>query len=70
MEFKILFDEDLRNTGPSPEELFSVLKRKLSKKFDSDVKLVIKEVDKFDKKDPYFITKIDRVKYIKKKYLV
>lgn len=70
LEFKILFDEDLRNTGPSPEELFSVLKRKLSKKFGSDVKLVIKEVDKFDKKDPYFITKIDRVKFVEKKYLV
>jgi phenylacetate-coenzyme A ligase PaaK-like adenylate-forming protein len=70
LELKILFDEDLRNIGPSSEEIFSVLKRKLLEKFGSDIKLVIKEVVKFDKKDPYFITKIDRAKFVEKKYLV
>ena len=70
LELKILFDEDLRDIGPTSEEIFSLLKRKLLEKFDSGINLVITEVDKFDKKTPYFVSKIDRAKFVEKMYLV
>jgi phenylacetate-coenzyme A ligase PaaK-like adenylate-forming protein len=70
LEMNILFDKDLRNVGVSPEKIFDILKRKLLEKIGSKIHLEIKEVDSFNKKDPYFISKIDRSKFIEKEYLI
>ena len=69
IEIKILFDKELRNIGPSPEEIFKILKRKILEKMDSDIELLINEVDKFSTKDLYFISKIDRAKFVEKVFL-
>jgi phenylacetate-CoA ligase len=70
LEIKILFDEELRNIGTSPEKIFSILKINLENKLGSNFEVSIREVDKFDVKDPYFICKVDRSKFIEKSYLV
>lgn len=70
LEIKILFDVELRNVGTTPERFISILKDKLEGKFGSNINITIKEVEKFDVKDPYFICKIDRSKFIEKSYLV
>jgi len=70
LEIKILFYEELRNISPLPEEIISVIKDKLIKKLGSDIEVFIHEVDKFKIKDPYFVCKLDRRKFIEKSYLV
>lgn len=70
LEIKILFDEELRNVGSSPDEIISILKGKLIDKLGSNIEISIKEVEKFDAKDPYFICKVDRSKFIEKSFLV
>jgi len=70
LEIKILFDEELRNVGASSEEIISILKKKLLEKIGPNIEFLIHGVDKFDVKDPYFICKIDRSKFIERIYLV
>lgn len=70
LEMNVLFDKDLRNVGVSPEKIFDILKRKLLEKIGSKIHLEIIEVDSFNTKDPYFISKIDRSKFIEKEYLI
>ncbi len=70
LEVKILFDEELRNVGIEPKKFISILRKKLIEKFGTDIEILIYEVDKFDAKDPYFICKVDRSKFIEKTYLV
>lgn len=70
LEINVLFDKDLRNVGILPEKIFNILKRKLLEKIGSKIHLEIKEVDSFNTKDPYFISKIDRSKFIEKEYLI
>ena len=69
IEIRVLFDKELRDVGATPEEIFGILKRKLSEKMGSEIQFVIKEVDKFKAKDPYLICKIDRAKFVEKSYL-
>ncbi len=70
LEIKVLFYKELRNVGASPEIIFGVLKRKFLEKSGSNIQLTISEVKHFDVKDEYFISRIDRTKFIEKKYLI
>ena len=70
LEINVLFDRDLRNVGVSPEKMFNILKRKLLEKISTKIHLEIKEVNSFNTKDPYLISKIDRSKFIVKEYLI
>jgi len=70
LEIKILFDEYLRNVGTPPERIISMIKDKLVEKLGSNIEIFINEVNKFEAKDPYFICKVDRSKFIEKSYLV
>lgn len=70
LEIKILFDKELRNVGTSPEKIFDVLKSKFLEKSGTNIQLTINEVDHFDVKDRYFISKIDRTKFIEKHHLI
>jgi len=70
LEIKILFDKELRNVGSLPNEVIYLLKRKLIDRLGSNIEISIKEVEKFDTKDPYFICKLDRSKFIEKSFLV
>jgi len=70
LEIKVLFDEELRNVGTSPDKIISILKSKLINKLGSNIEILIKEVEKFDAKAPYFICKVDRNKFIEKSFLV
>jgi len=70
LEIKILFDEELKNIGTSPDEIISILRGKLIDKLGSNIEISINEVEKFDGKDPYFVCKVDRSKFIEKSFLV
>jgi phenylacetate-CoA ligase len=69
-EIKILFDKELRDVGTIPKKVFSILKKNLINKFGKELNVSVYEVDKFNPDDPYFISKIDRSKFIEKTYLV
>ena len=70
IELKILVDEHLRDVGHPVDKMFSIIKNKLRKRLGPDIKIGIKEVDRFDAKDPYIISKVDRSKFVEKMYLV
>ena len=70
IELKIMFDEQLRDIGGSAEKIFSIIQKKLQSRLGSDIKIDIKEVSKFDAKDPYIISKINRSKFVEKMYIV
>ncbi|UCF49096.1 MAG: phenylacetate--CoA ligase family protein [Thermoplasmatales archaeon] len=70
LEIKVLFNKELRDMGTPPEKIFNVLKRIFLEKSGSEIKLKINEVKHFDAKDQYFISRIDRTKFIERKYLI
>jgi len=69
-EIKILFDKELRNIGTKPKKVFSILKKNLINKFGEKINVLVYEVDNLGLNDPYFISKIDRSKFIEKMYIV
>jgi len=70
LEIKIQIDEKLRPVGPSVEELFRILKRKLCDRLGSDIDVTITEVDSFNAKDAYLVSKIDKSKIIGDSYVL
>ncbi len=70
LEIKIQIDEKLRSVGPSVEELFRILKRKLCDRLGSDIVVTITEVDSFNAKDAYLVSKIDKSKIIGDSYVL
>jgi len=70
LEIKILLDEELKRVAPSTDKMFSAIKSSLHVILGSDIKIIINEVNRFDSKDPYIVSKIDRSKFVEKMYLV
>lgn len=70
LEIKIQIDEKLRPVRPSVEELFRILKRKLHDRLGSDIDITITEVDSFNVKDAYLVSKIDKSKIIGDSYVL
>jgi phenylacetate-coenzyme A ligase PaaK-like adenylate-forming protein len=69
LEIKVLFYKELRDIGTPPEKIFKVLKSKFLEKSGAKINLKIYEVKHFDTNDQYFISRIDRSKFVGKKYL-
>jgi phenylacetate-CoA ligase len=63
LEINVVIDEKLRNIGPSIDKIFSVLKTGFKEKLGSEVEILLKEVEKIDKENPRFISKVDRSKF-------
>lgn len=70
LEIKIQIDEKLRSVGPSVEELFGVLKRKLYDRLGADIDVTITEVDSFNVKDLHLVSKIDKSNIIGDSYVL
>ncbi|MCK5112882.1 MAG: hypothetical protein KAQ84_05005, partial [Thermoplasmatales archaeon] len=62
IEIQIVVDEELRDFGPSVEEIFSILKQGFQEKVGPQVEIFTKEVKKIDKQKPRIISKVDRSK--------
>ena len=69
IEIQIVIDEQLRNLGPSVEEIFSFLKQRFQEKIGPQVEIFIKEVKKIDKQKPRIISKVDRSRYKITRYI-
>ena len=63
IEIQIKIDENLRNGGPSIEDVFMLIKKGFQEKVGSDVKIDVKEVKKIDRKGARIISKIDMNKF-------
>lgn len=64
LEVKVVFDEKLREVGPSVDEVFSLIKNGFMQYFGSDAEITIKEVDKIDRKNSSrIVSKIDKSKF-------
>lgn len=59
IEIQAVIDEDLREIGPSVEEIFSVIKDGFKEKIGSDVEFIAKEVKNIDTNKPRIISKVD-----------
>jgi len=62
IEINVVIDENLRNKGPSTEEIFSIIEKGFHEKVGSNVEIFIKEAKKIDRKDKRIISKINREK--------
>jgi len=62
VELQVVIDEKQRNTGPSVEKIFQVLRKGLQSKLGQDVEIITKEVNNIDREKPRVIQKLDRNK--------
>jgi len=69
IEIHILIDEQLRNIGPSVEEVCSFIQRGFQTKVGPQVAVTVKEVDAIDTKGPRIVSKIDPSKFTISGYL-
>jgi phenylacetate-CoA ligase len=58
-EIQAVVDEKLRRSGPSVDEVFSVLRKGFQDYFGRDIIIDTKEVKKVSRKEPRIITKVD-----------
>ena len=63
IEIKLVIDKELRDEGPSIEEIFSVIKSSYQEKVGPEVEIILKEVEKVSKKGPRIISKLDRSEF-------
>ena len=63
IEIKLVIDKQLREKGPSVEEIFSIIKNGYHDKVGSDVEIKVREVDEVSEKGPRIISKLDRNKF-------
>ena len=59
IEIQALIDENLRDKGPSVEQIFSVIKNGFKEKIGDNVEFITKEVKNIDKNKPRIISKVD-----------
>ncbi len=59
IEIQALIDENLRDRGPSVEQIFSVIKNGFKEKIGDNVEFITKEVKNIDKNKPRIISKVD-----------
>ena len=69
IEIKLVIDNQLREKGPSVEEIFSIIKKGYQEKVGSDVEIIVREVDEVSKKGPRIISKLDRNKFEIRQYI-
>lgn len=69
IEIKLHFGKT-KNKEYSTEKIISAIKKRLIDKLDINIDILITEVESFESKDPYFVSKIDISKFIEKEYLV
>jgi phenylacetate-CoA ligase len=62
VELQVVIDEKQINTGPSVEEIFSILRQGLQKKLGDNVEIITKVVKNIDREKPRVIQKLDRNK--------
>jgi phenylacetate-CoA ligase len=62
IEIQVVIDENLRNEGPSVDEILSLLKNGFQEKVGSDVDIFVKEIKKLSKNEARIISKVDRKK--------
>jgi len=59
IEIQVVIDEELREKGPSVEQIFSVIKNGFKEKIGDDVEFITKEVKEIDTDKPRIISKVD-----------
>jgi len=69
IEIQVVLDPKQKNTKPSNEEIFSMLKKGFIEKVGSDVDIMIKEVDKLGDHERRIISKVDKSKFKIKQYV-
>jgi len=70
IEIKIALNENVKKTNPLRDELFSRIHVNLLQHLGSDVDLILNQVDDFDLKAPYVISKLGRKNWEGQEYLV
>ena len=69
LEMVTLINNDLRNTKPSLEEIFSTIRKEFKAKYGSDIDIEFSETDYFEPHIPGIVSKIDKSKIKKKIYV-
>ena len=62
IEIQVVIDKNLRDVGPSVDEIISLLKNGFQEKVGSDVDIFVKEIKKLSKNEARIISKVDRKK--------
>jgi len=62
VELQLVIDEKQRNTGPTAEEIFELLRNGLQEKLGKEVEIITKEVKNIDKETSRVVQKLDRNK--------
>jgi len=66
VDILVVVDEDLRNVGPKMEEIFREMKKRFEERFNGEIKVEIKEVERIEKPEhldtpPPVVTSMVRV---------
>jgi len=69
IEIQIKIDENLRNEGPSIEDVFMLIKKGFQEKVGSDVRIDVREVKKIDRKGGRIVSKIDLNNFVVAGYI-
>lgn len=69
IEIQLIFDKNLRNKGPSIDEVFNIIREGYEKKVGREIRIDIKEVKKVSTKGPRIITKVDKNSFQIKSYI-
>lgn len=69
IEILTAVDKDLRGTDPSVEKIFSTIQKRFKEKFGPNIKIKVKEVDRFKPHTLDVISKVDMSKVKKKIYI-
>lgn len=69
IEIQVVLDQKLRNDDASVKEVLSLLENGFQKKVGSNVEVIVKAVEKVDKKGPRIVSKIDRNKFEIREYV-
>lgn len=63
IEIQLVIDKNLKDKGPSKEEIFSIIKKGFYDKVGNEIEIITKEIEKVSKKEPRIISKVDKSKF-------
>jgi len=63
IEIQLLIDKKLKEKEPSIEKIFSVIREGFQEKVGPEVEIIIREMEKLDKRGPRIISKVDKNKF-------
>jgi phenylacetate-CoA ligase len=70
LEIQVVIDQELRNVGPSVEEIFHFIRKGFEEKIGPGVKVTVKEVDSVDtSQGPRILSLIDKTNYTIRRYI-